>query len=89
MAILRIQDLIRIIKKQWVMIFCAVLVSAALTVVISCFALTPRYESTATLLIVLQNTLDQIGYDEVMTNERLVPTYSQIIKSKRIARRCV
>ncbi len=35
MAILRIQDLIRIIKKQWVMIFCAVLVSAALTVVIA------------------------------------------------------
>ncbi len=71
------------------MIFCAVLVSAALTVVISCFALTPRYESTATLLIVLQNTLDQIGYDEVMTNERLVPTYSQIIKSKRIARNVI
>ncbi len=86
MYTLRIQDLIRIANKQRGMIACVVLLSAAITALISYFALTPRYEATATLLIVLQDTLDQIRYDEVMTNERLVPTYSQIIKSKRIAR---
>ncbi len=68
------------------MIACVVLISATATALVSNFALTPKYEATATLLTVLQNTLDQIRYDEVMTNERLVPTYSQIIKSKRIAR---
>ncbi len=86
MSTLKIQDLIRIVKKRRIMIACVVLMSATATALVSNFALTPKYEATATLLIVLQNTLDQIRYDEVMTNERLVPTYSQIIKSKRIAR---
>ncbi|MGZ4033194.1 MAG: YveK family protein [Tumebacillaceae bacterium] len=51
----------------------------------SYFVLKPQYEAKSTILVQNQKSNDQMVYNDLMANQQLVKTYSDIIKSKRIA----
>lgn len=79
-------DLLKSIKQHWLFIAISVIVAVAVTGVISFNFLPPQYEATTTLLVQPQISENKISYDNLITNEKLVSTYAQIIKSHSVAR---
>lgn len=78
-------DLLKIWRQRLVLILGLAFTAAVLTGLISFCLLPARYEATATLLIQPQNSGNQIDYENLMANEKLVLTYGEIIKSRKIA----
>lgn len=81
-----LQDLLRIIKQQAKIIIGITLVSIIFAAVLSLTVITPQYEARTTLLVQSHNTGNQISYNDLAANQKLVFTYGEIIKSNRIAR---
>ncbi len=79
-------DLIRIVKQRLIWVVLIVIVSVSLTGWISFFILPLKYEVKTTLLVQPQNEGNKISYNDLITNEKLVSTYGEIIKSKKIAK---
>ncbi|GLX66347.1 YveK family protein [Paenibacillus glycanilyticus] len=78
-------DILEILKKRVRMLILFALISLLVSGGISYFALSPQYEGTTTLLVQPQNLGNSIDYNDVITNEKLISTYGEIIKSKKIA----
>lgn len=75
----------RLIKKRLIIIVLCTLVMASITAWLSFYVITPVYEATSKLIIQSQVASNQMMYDDVITNQMLVKTYSEIIKSNKIA----
>lgn len=82
---IEISDVWKIMKRRFLMILAFIIVSLTATGLISFYLIQPEYEGTAKLLIQSQNTNNQNVYDDVETNQNLITTYGEIIKSNRIA----
>jgi len=82
---LNISDILKIIRKRWSLIIILMCSAGLVTGFVSFYILTPVYEATATLLVQPVNLENKINYDNLITNEKLVATYSEIIRSKKIA----
>lgn len=81
---IELSDLINIIsKKIWLIIFFTAL-SVAAAGWVSCKLIVPKYQATTTLLVQPQGA-SLTNYDSLVANEKLVPTYSAIVKSKKAA----
>lgn len=55
-----------------------------ITWLVSIYVIKPVYEVTATLVVQTNSTNNQIGYNDLMVNQKLVKTYTEIIKSRYI-----
>lgn len=82
---LQMYDLWKIIKQRLMLIVIATVVAVAATGLISFYVLIPQYEATATLLVQPVNLFEEITYNDLIANEKLVTTYTEIIKSRMIA----
>ncbi len=82
---LQMSDLWTIIKRRMPLIALATVVAVAATGLISFFVLKPQYEATTTLLVQPINLSEEITYNNLIANEKLVTTYTEIIKSRMIA----
>ncbi|MDB8558251.1 YveK family protein [Turicibacter sanguinis] len=81
-----LSEIFGMLKKRWLMIFSITAVAVIAAGVISFFVLTPVYESSSTLLVSYkQNQETVMTYNDLTMSQKLVNTYSEIIKSRSIS----
>lgn len=85
--VIDLRDIWRIIKKgKWVLISLP-LIAMLTSGIISFFVLTPRYEASTTLMVGKtysgQDAM-MLQYNDILTANQLVKTYSQIAKSRTV-----
>ncbi len=71
-------------QRLWIVILCVFIV-ATLTAWVNFYVFKPVYETTTKILIQSQTSSNQIIYNDLLTNQKLVKTYSEIIKSNRVS----
>lgn len=82
------------IRKRLPMIIVLTLVVGLGSFLINYFVLPPKYEASTTMLISKPKDYnpqgaDQINYDDILVNQKLVSTYSEIIRSRGIAKQVI
>lgn len=85
-----LREIFAMLKKRWLLIVSITLVAAIASGVLSFFVLTPMYETSTTMIVSYkqdQNSL--MTYNELQMSQKLVATYSQIVKSDRIAEQVI
>lgn len=81
-----LREIFAMLKKRWLMIFSVTVVAVIASGIISFFILTPIYESSSTLLVSYkQNQEAVMTYNDLTMSQKLVNTYSEIIKSRSIS----
>lgn len=81
-----LREIFEMLKKRWLMIVSITLVAAIASGVVSFFVLTPQYETSTTLIVSYkQDQSSLMTYTELQMSQKLVATYSQIVKSDRIS----
>ena len=81
-----LREIFEMLKKRWLMIVSITLVAAVASGVISFFVLIPKYETSTTMIVSYkQDQSSLMNYQELQMSQKLVATYSQIVKSDRIA----
>lgn len=77
------------IRKRLVWIILAALLGGVAAFALSRFVVAPKYEASTTMIVGRPNDMktggtSQIEYNDLLVNQRLVPTYSEIIRSRTI-----
>lgn len=72
------------IRRRKLLITALTLAAVIVTGLLSFYVIRPVYEATATLVVQTNSTNNQIGYNDLIVNQKLVKTYSEIIKSRYI-----
>ncbi|WP_195218194.1 YveK family protein [Turicibacter sanguinis] len=81
-----LKEIFGMLKKRWLMIFSITALAVVVAGIISFFVLTPVYESSSTLLVSYkQNQETVMTYNDLTMSQKLVNTYSEIIKSRSIS----
>ena len=81
-----LREIFEMLKKRWLMIASITLVAAIVAGVISFFVLKPQYEASTTMMVSYKQDQETLmNYNELQMSQKLATTYSQIIKSERIA----
>ena len=78
-----------IIKRLWIIILATIICTIA-SGIISYFVLDNTYEASATL-IVSKTREDQsnLQYNDILLNQKLVKTYSEVVKSNRVLEKVI
>lgn len=81
-----LRDIIKIIRKRlWIMILTAVILPL-ITGLVSYYYMEPLYQTYATLLIGRPEGYEgRLEYSDVLLNQQLAPTYSEIAKSRHVS----
>lgn len=83
-----LSDILEMLREHWKFIFIITLLLMVLTSVFTLFFMDEEYRSSTTLMIGQQEGLAQdsanANYNTVLTNQRLVGTYSEIAKSNTV-----
>lgn len=81
-----LREIFGMLKRRWLMIFSMTFIALMAAGVISFFVLSPVYESSSTLLVSYkQNQESVMTYNDMQMSQKLVNTYSEIIKSRSIS----
>lgn len=81
-----LREIFEMLRKRWLMIASITLVAAIVAGVISFFVLKPQYEASTTMMVSYKQDQETLmNYNELQMSQKLATTYSQIIKSNRIA----
>ncbi len=81
-----LREIFGMLRKRWLMIASITLSAAILAGVLSFFVLKPQYEASTTMIVSYkQNQEALMDYSQLQMSQKLATTYSQIIKSNRIA----
>lgn len=83
-----IKELFFILAKRKKVIFLLTVVSILTSGIVSFFILTPEYETFTTLMVGKPRDYgssdSQLDYNDVLLNQKLVPTYGQLVKSRLV-----
>nr|WP_255421460.1 Wzz/FepE/Etk N-terminal domain-containing protein [Turicibacter sp. TS3] len=80
------REIFGMLRKRWLMIASITLIAAILAAGVSFFLLKPQYEASTTMIVSYkQNQEALMDYNQLQMSQKLATTYSQIIKSNRIA----
>ncbi len=81
-----LKEIFGMLKKRWLMIVSITAAAVVIAGIISFFVLTPVYESSSTLLVSYKQNQESImTYNDLTMSQKLVNTYSEIIKSRSIS----
>ncbi len=81
-----LREIFGMLRKRWLMITSITLIAAILAAGVSFFVLKPQYEASTTMIVSYkQNQEALMDYNQLQMSQKLATTYSQIIKSNRIA----
>lgn len=81
-----LREIFNILMNRWLMIASITLVAAIVAGIISFFVLKPQYEASTTMMVSYKQDQETLmNYNELQMSQKLATTYSQIIKSARIA----
>lgn len=86
---LRYKEIWKYIKKHRIMIFTLAIGFAVVTGLVSQYAIAPKYRTSTSLIVgrrIPLATTEILDYNEVLVNQRMVGTYSQILRSEAILR---
>lgn len=76
-------------KRMWIIVLITV-ISIAVSGIVSFYVLEPVYEAFTTLIVSKSNEQDTIiEYSDVLLSQKLVKTYGEIIKSRRISNQVI
>ena len=87
-----IQKVIEFIKKFWKMILICILISTLISSIITFFLIKPKYEAETKVFIGKQkykSSGQNYNNDEVQLYQRLLKTYTEVIKTKNIAKAAI
>ena len=90
--VIDLRDIWRIIKKgKWVLLSLPI-IAMITSAIISFFVLTPRYEASTTLMVGKtysgQDAM-MLQYNDILTANQLVKTYSQLAKSRTVVEKVI
>ena len=78
-------ELFQILLKNWLWILLSTLGCAILGLLITMFLITPKYRSEATMIVnTRQDQTTTVTNDQITSAQKLVDTYSIIIRSRRV-----
>lgn len=80
-----IVDLWKAIRQRLVLIIILAGVAVLITGIVNFYILTPKYEAVTKVIVIKQSSDQTIEYDDLLTGEKLLKTYSEIVKSNRVA----
>lgn len=81
---LRLMEILGLFKKNWLMIGLMTVLVGALAYGYTKFFIDPTYQSSSTVFIQPKVNENQVSYNELLTNQRLIDTYTQIAKSNLV-----
>ena len=81
---LSLLEILGLLKKNWLMIVIATLLVGVLAYGYTKFFIDPTYQSSSTVFIQPKVNENQVSYNELLTNQRLIDTYTQIAKSNLV-----
>lgn len=78
--IIRIEDLVAILKKRWRMILVITTISTLISIIISFFIISPKYETDTKVFIGKENS-QNLNYsdNDVQMYQKLLKTYAEVI----------
>ncbi|WP_432662611.1 Wzz/FepE/Etk N-terminal domain-containing protein [Wukongibacter baidiensis] len=80
----------KIIRKRIWIIALVTIISVAVGAILSYFVLQPEYETYTTLIVNKPNSHEPvIQYSDVLLSQKLVKTYGEIIKSRKISKKVI
>lgn len=79
-----LKELLKLMKKNFWLIFLVPLLFLIVSLAVSIYLITPKYEGTTQILVNQKKTEETLMAQQVQSNLQLVNTYSEIIKSPRI-----
>lgn len=87
MDTIQISDIFKIIRRRIFLIISIVIFAVLAAGLINFYILEPEYEATATLIVQPQkeSNRNQNLYNDLLAGNKLVKTYGEIVKSRRIA----
>ena len=81
-----LREIFGMLRKRWLMITSITLIAAILAAGVSFFVLKPQYEASTTMIVSYkQNQEAVMNATDLQMSQKLVETYTQIVKSERIA----
>lgn len=78
---IRLQDLVKTLRKRLVWIISAVILAVTIAGIVSYYYLTPIYQASTQMLINTEKANQQPSTQDIQTNLQLINTYNDIIKS--------
>lgn len=81
-----LREIFDILMNRWLMIVSLTIGAAIIAGIVSFFIITPKYEASTTMMVSYKQDQEALmNYNELQMSQKLATTYSQIIKSERIA----
>lgn len=90
--IIKIEDIVDVLRKRWKMILSITLIAAIFSAIISFFVISPKYEANTKVFIGKENSQ---GQDQVYNNndvqmyQKLLKTYAEIIQTNDLVERAI
>lgn len=88
--VIKIEDLIKILKEKWKMIVSITIISTIFSAIISFYIISPKYEVSTKVFIGKENSKDtKYSDNDVSMYQKLLKTYSEIIKTNDLVEKAI
>lgn len=81
-----LKEIFHMLQKRWVLITGITVSALIISAIVSFFILTPIYEASTTMIVSYKQNQESImTYNDLQTSQKLVATYTEIVKSELIS----
>ncbi|AGF54973.1 capsular polysaccharide biosynthesis protein [Clostridium saccharoperbutylacetonicum] len=88
--IIRIEELIKILKKRWKMIVSITIISTIFSVFMSFYMISPKYEASTKVFIGKENSKDaRYSDNDVNMYQKLLKTYVEVISTNNLVEKAI
>ncbi|WP_238915439.1 Wzz/FepE/Etk N-terminal domain-containing protein [Clostridium sp. YIM B02555] len=88
--IIRIEELIKILKKRWKMIVSITIISTIFSVFMSFYMISPKYEASTKVFIGKENSKDaKYSDNDVNMYQKLLKTYVEVISTNNLVEKAI
>lgn len=88
--IIRIEDIVEILRKRWKMIVSITLMLTLTSAIVSFFVISPKYEANTKVFIGKENTKNQdYNSSDVQMYQKLLKTYAEVIMTNDLVEKAI
>ena len=81
-----LKEIFHMLQKRWVLITGITVSALIISAIVSFFILTPIYEASTTMIVSYKQNQESImTYNDLQTSQKLVATYTEIVKSELVS----
>lgn len=81
-----LKEIFHMLQKRWVLITGITVSALIISAIVSFFILTPIYQASTTMIVSYKQNQESImTYNDLQTSQKLVATYTEIVKSELIS----